>query len=389
MIEFPKVPEIEPVEVVRAIEAGEALQILDVRHPERVSQGRIDLVPGERFHNLRFSELRRLTDLAGTGLAPELPTVVVCGHGNDSRFATAHLLSLQPSLEARSMRGGMAAYMEVAVPRSLAPPASLDALVQLDRVGKGSLGYVLASDGEALIVDPARNASVWLEAARAANARVVAVADTHVHADYVSGAPALAASLGVPYYLHPADASYPYDGTPGRISIAPLADGARLRFGRASVIARHTPGHTEGSTTFLLDDDVALTGDFVFVDSIGRPDLAGKAAEWAVALWESLERARREWSDRLRVLPAHYASERERNADRSIGARFGELRRTNVALALTDRDAFLRWASAPATAPEAYRAIKAVNVGLLEVSELEAQELEVGRNECAIGGPAA
>lgn len=382
----PRVPEMTAQELVRALEAGEPLQVVDVRNPVRVAAGRIDLVPDGRFHNVLGSVLRSRASLEGTGIAPDVPAVVVCGHGNDSRTTGAHLCSL--GLDARSLRGGMAAYMNLAIARTLAPPPALDRLVQFDRVGKGALAYLLVSDGEALVVDPPRDIAPLLEAAREAGARITAVADTHVHADYISGATALARASGATYWLHPADSSYAYDGTPGRLEYSPLADGGTLRFGRCTLDVRHTPGHTEGSSSFLLGESCAFTGDFVFVESLGRPDLGDRAGEWAVTLWQSVERAKREWPAAALVLPAHYSSERERRADRTIAAPLGELLRSNTALAIADRAAFLAWAGRPAAFPESYRTIKAVNVGLRDLTEREADELELGRNECAVSRPA-
>ncbi|HTR96394.1 MAG TPA: MBL fold metallo-hydrolase [Candidatus Acidoferrales bacterium] len=376
------VPEITPAELVVAIERGEALQIVDVRNPLRVAGGRIDLVPDGRFHNIVGSQLRARSSLEGTGIAADLPIVTVCGFGNDSRAVGAHFRSL--GLDARSLRGGMAAYMDTLIERPLDAPAGFDRVIQFDRIGKGALGYLLVSDGEALIVDPPRDPSAMLAAVRAAGARLVAVADTHVHADYVSGAAALARAHGVPYRLHPADAFDPFDGTPGKLALAPLANGVALALGRATLTALHTPGHTEGSTTLLAGDALALTGDFVFVESIGRPDLAGRADAWSEQLWASLERAKRDWPANLLVLPGHYSSGRERRGDRSIAAPWGALLRDNAALAMTDRAAFLAWARTPSAAPAAYRTIKRVNVGLVAVTPDEAIELEVGRNECAM-----
>jgi glyoxylase-like metal-dependent hydrolase (beta-lactamase superfamily II) len=262
--------------------------------------------------------------------------------------------------------------------------------VQFDHLGKGALGYLLVSDGEALVVDPPRAVGPLLAAAAEAGARIVAVADTHLHADYVSGGPALAAALGVPYHLHPDDNVFPYDGTPGRLAIAPLAEGQSLRVGRGEARVVHTPGHTEGSVTFLAGAPAApaaaLTGDFLFVASVGRPDLAGKAVEWTARLWESLERARSEWPPELAVYPAHYASPAERRGDRAVGATFGELLAANRPLQIRDREAFAAWIAAHASpAPPAYRTIKAINVGLRTVDTEEAEALEAGRNECAAG----
>jgi hypothetical protein len=87
------------------------------------------------------------------------------------------------------------------------------------------------------------------------------------------------------------------------------------------------------------------------------------------------------------IYPAHYGSAAERRSDRSIAERFERLLEENEALNFSDRDAFVAWVKSKTTSfPDAYREIKAVNVGLLPVSEPEAQELEVGKNECALGG---
>ena len=381
----PRIPEISPAELLRAVEAGDPLQIVDVRTAAAVRGGHIDLLPPERFVNVVGSQLAARSDLQGTGLAPNLRTVAVCGHGNSSRNATAHLRSL--GVEAYSLVGGMAAWMNLVTERALPTPEGLDHAVQFDRVGKGSLAYLLARNGEGLLVDPPRDTAPLLAAAARLGVRVTAVADTHVHADYVSGASALADALGVPYHLHPADNVYPYDGTPGRLVISPLAEGTTIRVGDCAIVAEHTPGHTEGSTCFRIGDSAVLSGDFVFVDSLGRPDLAGRAGEWWELLWNSVERARRTWPAGIAVLPAHYSSERERQSDRSVRAAFGTLLETNPALRITDREAFRAWATSKASFPEAYRTIKAVNVRIREVSEEEAEVLEVGRNECAVAAP--
>jgi glyoxylase-like metal-dependent hydrolase (beta-lactamase superfamily II) len=377
--------EITPAELARALDEGEPVQVVDVRAPSRVTAGRIHQVPAARFHNIVGSQLITRTTLDAIGIDPRLPVAVVCGRGNDSRPLADHLARLGAS--ARSLRGGMAAWMMHVVARDLAPPRSLDRFVQFDRLGKGALGYLIVSGGEALVVDPPRDSSEYVEAARQAGARIVAVADTHVHADYISGAPGLARRLGIPYYLHPADAVYPYDGTPGRLEFTPVEHGSEITVGRARIGVEHTPGHTEGSLTYVVDRAAMLTGDFVFVESVGRPDLAGRAEAWTKQLWASVESAKRGWPGEATICPAHYASDRERRADRTVAGRFGDLLAANPALRFTDEAGFAAWVLGhEASFPDVYRQIKAVNVGLLDVGEASADELEVGRNECALGG---
>jgi glyoxylase-like metal-dependent hydrolase (beta-lactamase superfamily II) len=382
---LPNAVEFQAGELARMIEDGEPLQIMDVRAPERVARGHIEPADPGDFHNIRGSELMHYKDVPATGLNPEPPVAVVCGHGLDSKILAFHLGRM--GLDARSLAGGMLAWARLAVPRELDPPEGLDRLVQFDRKAKGCLGYLLVSGGEAIIVDPPLHHDSYLTVLEESGATLVGVADTHVHADYVSGAGPLAARFGVPYYLHPADAVYPYDGTPGRILIEPIADGDSINFGESSLKVMHTPGHTDGSVSYLIEDRVALTGDFLFVESIGRPDLGGKEEEWTGKLWESVVRAIREWGDGVAVYPAHYGQETERRMGRAVGIPFGRLCQDNGFLRIQDPEVFLRRVlGLKAPFPEAYRKIKAINVGLLPAVETEVEELEIGRSECALGG---
>lgn len=369
--------EITPIELAERLERGDAVQVLDVRAPHRLASGVIEVRDPAVFTNLPNSKLFQLAAPSDGGLG-ELPVVAVCGHGNASKQTAAWLG--ERGVKAQSLAGGMAAWMQVVVPRTLAPPPGFSHFIQFDRLGKASLAYVLIADGEALIVDPPRDCTVLLQAIREAGARLIAAADTHVHADYLSGG----RSLGVPYLLHPADAVYPYDGTPGRLQFTALADGNEIAIGNTSVRAMHTPGHTDGSVT-LLANGAALTGDFLFVESIGRPDLAGKAEAWGRKLWASLQRARSEWAPDTLIYPAHYLLESERRPDRSVAIRFGDLPARNEVHRITNEDTFVAWILEHAKpAPEQYRQIKAVNVGLKDVTEEEAEILEAGKNECAV-----
>jgi glyoxylase-like metal-dependent hydrolase (beta-lactamase superfamily II) len=371
-------------ELVRRIEALEEVHVLDVRAPFRLENGRIDIVPVERFHNVRGSELLQLADPVHSGLPREAPVAVVCGHGNDSRVVAEYLNAR--GFQSASLAGGMVAWMGLTVPRELEPPPDCDHFIQFDRIGKGALSYVIVSEGEALVVDPPRHTKALREVIRGYGATVVGVAETHVHADYISGGPGLAYDLDVPYYLHAGDAVYPYDGTPGNIDFDAVEDGGSIKVGRTRVGIIHTPGHTEGSVCYRLGDSAVLTGDFVFVNSVGRPDLAGKTEEWTQNLWRSLERARADWPSTIRVYPAHYSSASERNSDRSVGRTFEELRYSNFSLELGNQKSFTEWVlSKTGSFPDAYRRIKGINVGLETPGETELDELEAGRNQCALG----
>jgi glyoxylase-like metal-dependent hydrolase (beta-lactamase superfamily II) len=376
-------PQIAPQELAERLDRGEPLQVLDVRAPDKVERGRIVLGSELAFHAHPNSKLFALPDVSALHLDSTRPIAVVCGHGNSSKKATAFLR--ERGYEAYSVMGGMAAWETVYVARQLSPTPSLSHVVQLDRVGKGALSYVLVSDGDAVVVDPGRHLERYDALLTELRGIPAAVLDTHIHADYLSGARAAAARWQVPYFLHPDDAVSPYDQTPGKLTYQALRDGDTIAFGRATLRAAHVPGHTLGSIALLADDGLALTGDFLFVKSVGRPDLAGQSASWAKLLWQSLERARQTWPGELLVLPAHYASEGERRADRAVAARFDVISATNPAAAIQDERVFLQWIADHATNfPDAYRPIKEANLGLVELTEADAEVLESGSNQCAV-----
>ena len=384
MFQSSAVPEITPEDLVRAIESGAPIRVLDIRAPNALAGGRIDVGSPDQFVNMRGSEVVSLGEGIRSTLDPETPLAVVCGRGNSSKQVAAHLNEL--GYRAQSMAGGMAAWGDALVPRHLTPPPGFDHLVQFDRIAKGALGYLLAAGGEAWIVDPPRKPQPFFDVARDLGVKVVAVADTHAHADYISGGPAIAKRMGIPYYLHPLDAILPYDGSPATIAFTPVEQGQTLRLGGREIVVEHTPGHTEGSVCYRMGDDAVFTGDLIFIRSVGRPDLGGKLDEWTPILWKSVSRSLAGWAPTIRVMPAHYASDAEREPDRSVARPLARVREGNEPLRLRSETEFVAWVKKKVgSSPDAYRKIKAINLGLLQVWDMEAQELESGKNECALG----
>jgi glyoxylase-like metal-dependent hydrolase (beta-lactamase superfamily II) len=380
----PTAPEFElsSEDLVNRVESGEPVRVLDIRG--NTANGRIDILPDDRYVNIRGSEILGMGDRIQEAFPPDGSVAVVCERGNSSKQIASYLIGR--GYRASSLRGGMAAWGMAVIARPLPPPPGCDLFIQFDRIAKGATGYLIASKGKGVIVDPPRKAQPYLEAAKVRGVTIVAVADTHAHADYLSGGPGLSSALEIPYYLHPHDAILPYDGTPARVVFQAADDGAEIAFGGAALRVVHTPGHTEGSVSYLVGDTVAMTGDFIFVNAIGRPDLGGKAAEWTKKLWTSLERARREWKGEMMLYPGHYASDAEREADRSVGRSFAAIQKQNQPLQFPDEASFSAWVLAKVGgSPESYKRIKAVNLGLIDVWDEEAQELDCGRNECALG----
>src|SRR5213594_79810 len=244
-----ELPQMPAADLAQRLDGGEHVQVLDIRSPERVAQGRVAFGATLDFRALAASEMYRLPSLAPLGLERTAPVAVICGHGNSSQRATRFLR--ERGFEAYSVTGGMAAWETVYLARRLAPTAALHHVLQLDRVGKGALSYVLVSDGDAVVVDPGRHLDRYDALLAELGATPAAVIDTHIHADYLSGAPAAAVRLQVPYFLHPDDARSPYDDAPGRLAYQPMTDGDTIAFGRAALRVAHVPGRSEEHTSEL------------------------------------------------------------------------------------------------------------------------------------------
>ncbi len=174
--------------------------------------------------------------------------------------------------------------------------------------------------GEALIVDPGRDVDIYLKEARANGFQLIGAAETHIHADFVSGARELAERSGARLYLSDEggpDWKYTYvDEYDHEL----LRDEDVFKVGNIRFEVWHTPGHTPEHICFLLTDTAGadmpmgiFTGDFIFVGSVGRPDLLEKAAgiadtsiEGASQMFRSIQRFK-ELPDYIQVWPAHGA----------------------------------------------------------------------------------
>jgi hydroxyacylglutathione hydrolase len=189
-----------------------------------------------------------------------------------------------------------------------------------EKLAQASYLVGCSATGEALVVDPNRDAAPYLAAAAAEGVRITHVTETHVHADYVSGARELAHAAGARLLLSgEGDPAWGYTSA-ARDGATTLHDGDVVQIGNVRVEVMHTPGHTPEHLSFLVTDGAAadrpmgcFTGDFVFVGDVGRPDLLEKAvrvegsADTAARdLFRSLQRFRR-LPDYLQLWPGHGA----------------------------------------------------------------------------------
>ncbi len=233
-----------------------------------------------------------------------------------------------------------------------------------------------SSTGEALVVDPNRDIDPYLQAADAEGMRVAHVTETHIHADFVSGARELAHRAGARLYLSDAGGDSWRYGYSGEAGATPLHEGSRVQVGTVEVQVMHTPGHTPEHLCLLVTDTTtatepmgAFTGDFVFVGDVGRPDLLERAARMrgtmedsARQLFQSLQRFRAQ-PDYLQIWPGHGAGSA---CGKSLGAvpqsTLGYEKRFNWAFGIADESEFVRAVLAGQPDPPRYFAeMKRIN----------------------------
>jgi hydroxyacylglutathione hydrolase len=204
--------------------------------------------------------------------------------------------------------------------------------------------YLLASDGEAVVVDPQRDVELYLKAAAEHRATIRHIFETHLHADFVSGHRELAARTGAKIYMGAQSGA--------TFEHVPVSDGFELKFGKGSIRVLETPGHTPESICLVVTEAetsrapwAVLTGDTLFIGDVGRPDLSPQhtPAQLAGLLYDSLHTKLMKLPNSVLVYPAHGAGSlcgKNMRAERS--STIGTERLTNYALQIKSREEFIR-----------------------------------------------
>jgi hydroxyacylglutathione hydrolase len=184
---------------------------------------------------------------------------------------------------------------------------------QFEVPGLAHYSYLLGSKGQAVVIDPKRDVDTYLEYAEKNGLRITHVLETHIHADYASGATALGKASGAELWLSGHDKGEDFEY---KFAHREFKDGEELEVADLRIVAVHTPGHTPEHLSFLVYEKsrcgqplAIFTGDFIFVGSLGRPDLLGEAAkkELANSLYDSVHTRVDILPDGVELYPGHGA----------------------------------------------------------------------------------
>lgn len=370
--------EMTSIEVTKKIFNKEELFILDVRNENDFQDWKID---GENFDYLNvpyFDLLDGVEEIIGK-IPADKEVVVVCAKEGSS-IMVAEMLS-EGGLSVSYLKGGMKAWSEHLEPVKVGELQGGGEIYQFVRIGKGCLSYMVVSNGEAALFDATRMTDIYLDFAERLDAKITHVFDTHLHADHISGGRTIAGKTGATYWLPPKDA------TKVTFDYQPLEDGNEVTIGNTTINidAIYSPGHTIGSTSFVVDKKYLLSGDILFIDSIGRPDLAGMAEDWVGDLRETLYSRYKELSEELIVLPAHFMIIDELNDDGSVSEKLGILFAKNHGLNIEDEKEFRKLVTENLPPqPNAYQEIRKTNMGKINPDIDKQREMEIGPNRCAV-----
>jgi glyoxylase-like metal-dependent hydrolase (beta-lactamase superfamily II) len=366
-------------QVTQIILSKEPLFILDVRNEGDFNDWKIE---GERITaiNIPYFELLDGVEGALEKIPADEKVLVVCAKEGSSIFVAEQLIEAGKS-DVFYLEGGMNSWSEYLEPVKVGELKDGGTLYQFVRIGKGCLSYMVLSNGEAAIVDTLRMTDVFESFAKNRGVQIKHTMDTHLHADHISGGRKLAEQVGATYWLPPKDAEevvFDYEK---------LEDGEEITVGdtKIKIQALYSPGHTIGSTSFIVDDQYLLTGDILFIESIGRPDLAGQAEDWVGDLRNTLYSRYRELSKDLIVLPAHFGKITELGESGKVSARLGDLYEKNPGLNIPDEAEFRRAVTDNLPQhPNSYQEIRQTNMGKIEPENEQQRDMEIGPNRCAI-----
>jgi len=330
---------------------AEEFLLLDVRLDEEFDRFKVEGPYLSDMVNVPYVEFVEHEE-GSVAKVPQAQKVrIVCAREGSAKYVGEVLMN-HGFKDVRYLEGGIKTWGNLLAPKLVASDNSYQ-LFQFIRPGKASCSHGLISGDEMVVFDPSRNINFYRRFAEEHGARVIKTFETHLQADYISGSKQIATVSGADIFGHENDfkaAAFQYHK---------IVDGKvySISKGKPEIKALHMPGHTPGSTSYLIDDKYLIA------------DLAND----------------------LVILPGHYMDWREANRSQIFSATLGSIKNNNADIySIQNEDEFIGFIAANMRPqPEVYAEIRKVNAGLLEVDEEEQEVMDLGKNECAASAQVA
>jgi glyoxylase-like metal-dependent hydrolase (beta-lactamase superfamily II)/rhodanese-related sulfurtransferase len=396
-------PQIRPTELKKKIDSGEDIFILDVRSPEEHESWKVSY---DKYLDTPVIPMDALLSPQTLKQIPKDKQVVTfCGHGNRSMSA-AKMLS-EKGYNARSIEGGLDGWNNVYDVAPIIDANSAVKIWQIRRVSKGCMSYMIANslDKKAAIIDPTCEIddNALSAIVNENDLKVTVVIDTHMHADHLSGATRMAQGYASKVYVSSLEPYQIKNGHDRDLNLKLIEEGDKIPVGEEIFLeAINTPGHTNGSMCLKLqvnavadttdnghesvknsDSRIYLfTGDTLFVDGAGRPDLHNKAEDFAHNLYNSYQYKILDLPEETIILPTHYGGAFEHSKPILSTIKSSK---DSMSLLSVPEDEFVRFVTTHIPPqPMNYEKILSINKHMTSCDTVEQKDLEAGPNSCGI-----
>ena len=365
-------------ELYNWVTTKEPFLLLDVRNKVDFGRFKVEGPNTIDMQNISYFDFMEIEDECIAKLPAKNTAIrIVCAKEGSAKFV-AEILEKHGFEDVGYLAGGIKSWGNLLVPKLLNPGKNYE-LYQFIRPGKGSCSYGLISQKEMIVFDPSRNHDYYIDFATAKQCKLISTVETHLQADYIAGSRIISEKTGANFYANQ------NDFTGSKLDYTPLTDGQEIGFNEGpSVKVQFSPGHTPGSTMYIIDNTFIITGDIIFMKSIGRPDLGGKVEEWSDTLYETI-RTISGMDGSLIVLPGHFIGWDEANQELNFTNSLQKTKEINQAIYNIDTPedflAFIK--SNMREQPPEYATIRLVNANLEVVDDDKAEILDLGKNECA------
>jgi len=356
--------------------------LLDVRNDEEFTKFQVEGPYLKETLNIPYIEFVEFEEESLKKVPLKRKIRIVCAKEGSAKFVADILIDAGFD-DVGYLVGGIGTWADLLKP-VLIEKNDLFELFQFVRPGKASLSYGLVCGKEFFVFDPARTSEFYLDFAKEHHLGLTKVFETHLQADYISGNRGIANTVNADIVAHEDDFSMAV------FDYLSIKDGDIINCPDDSVSVKviHTPGHTPGSTSYLIDNRFLIAGDAVFIKSIGRPDLGGKVEEWSGLLFETIRKVLLKMDSSIKVLPGHYMDWSEMNLEGQFIESLDVIIKNNSQIYnCDDAGDFTEFIKANMRKqPEVYAEIRKVNAGLIEPDEEELKTMDIGKNECAATG---
>jgi glyoxylase-like metal-dependent hydrolase (beta-lactamase superfamily II) len=362
-------------------EEGHDFTLLDVRNNEEFGRFKVEGPQLSKMINVPYIEFIELEEESvAKVLVPKDESIrIVCAKEGSAKFV-GEILASNGWTDVRYLEEGIKTWGNMLAPKLIASQNDYK-LYQFIRPGKASCSYGLIYDNEMVVFDPSRNIDFYQSFASENGCKLVKTFETHLQADYISGSRQISSNTGAQIIGHEND----FQGAAFEYTAVNDEEVFSFSTGGPEIKVIHMPGHTPGSTSYLIDSQYLVSGDMVFILSIGRPDLGGKAEEWAKLLYRTLKTKIAELSDELLVLPGHYIEWSEANSEQLFIDTLGNIKQKNSDIyGIEEESEFVNFIkNNMRKQPDEYAEIRKVNAGLLDVDDEDQEVMDLGKNECA------